>query len=116
LNVIALPSMRRRILCVTEGGYRHSQSLRQHDGTLRGKGLKCERMGHAKNAPVRIQVGTPGHEMALPADWDLLACLCRIWGILPSFFNNRIHDVPPNTSPRPHRRRNKAQEGWKNDE
>jgi len=116
LNVIALPSLRRRILCITEGAYRHSKTLRDHDGTLRGKGLKLERMGTAKNAPVRVQVGTPASQVTLPSDWDLTATLCRIWGILPTFFNNRIPDPEPAPANGEGKRQRKARKGGTSDD
>jgi hypothetical protein len=94
LNVIALPTRRRRILCITEGAFRHSRSLLENDGKLRGLAIKAERMGDKKNAPVRITVGQARDNVVLPADWDILGSLCRIWGLVPSFFHSRTQPQP----------------------
>ena len=116
LNVVALPTLRRRILCITEGAYRHSKTLREHDGALRGKGLKLERMGIGKTAPVRVQVGSPGTEVTLPSDWDITACLCRIWGLLPTFWNARIPEPEPAPANARAKRQRKPKEGGTSDD
>jgi hypothetical protein len=73
------------ILKITAGAYRNSPHLVDLDAQeqLRGKLLKCERMGEQRrrNAPARITVLNPNRVLRLPEPFDLAGALARSWGL-----------------------------------
>lgn len=83
INVILLPSRRRRILAITKGAAQHSQSLKEHDGRLRGKTIRLTRMGDGPRAPVKAEVYVSREPVELPEDWDTIKALYQIWGVSP---------------------------------
>lgn len=71
-----------RTMVVTESGYRHSPSLQQHDGALRGYRIYATRIHAVANGPVRYWLpGDHTDGRRLPAAWDVLRELDVRYGL-----------------------------------
>lgn len=81
LAVRDFATLARRVLKVTQAGYRNCKGLLALDGKLRGHILEALRPGKTANWPVRYVVKTLAFDADLPLAHDIGPTLCFMWGV-----------------------------------
>lgn len=103
LAVLPVASIKPQIAGITRGSYEHSRSLQESNGRLRGMELVFKRIGKTVKSGLSVEVRpveTPSLRMRNPPSVNLIAALCRWWGIstielVEAQENDVSQDFPP---------------------